>query len=160
MTKKCKRVITSFWRTQEALCHFPLHNRVLIQSCQRCIKISVCQHTLLSSMPYNNCVAVPSNARDIISWKRNYKSLKCLGPIWGARPHARTRRGHHLCGHQTQLKPKSSQIWICLTMAFTICHRNRFSSSAISLPKCDKTRENMACLQNTCQTWGILNIRI
>ena len=39
------------------------------------------------------------------SSKQNYNSLECLRPIWGARPHARTWRGHQLCGQQKQLRP-------------------------------------------------------
>ena len=37
--------------------------------------------------------------------KHNYNRRHCLRPIWGARPHARTCRGHQLYGHQKQLRP-------------------------------------------------------
>ena len=54
-----------------------------------------------------------SNSSGSGSAKHNYNSLKCLRPIWGARPLARTCRGHQLCGYQNSTKA-------CLTMAFTI----------------------------------------
>ena len=157
MTKKCKRVITSSWRTQEPLCHLRIHNRVLIHSCQQCLTITVCHYTFLSSII---TVSLCHQTQVIFEAENTCTNHWNASDLFGAPGRTHARAGVITCGHQKQLKPKEGQIWVCLTMAATICHRNRFSSWAISLQRCNKTGENMVCLQSTCQTWGILDIRI
>ena len=77
-----KRVLISHWSTQETMCHQAM--------------TWPCYHTFLSSMPPNNHVAFyHSNSSNNRSSKHDYNSSKCLRPMWGARLHARTCRGHH-----------------------------------------------------------------
>ena len=45
----------------------------------------------------------------IPSFKHKHNTYTCLGPMWCARPHARTCRGHKLCSQQTQLRPEKGR---------------------------------------------------